>query len=174
MKKGNKSTFFTRRTIGITYILTFLSMGILSFPLFVSGLNIIQKKDFIFHRKEYKKIYTEIDSVNISHSKGATEIMTFTGHSKELDTYKTAIEFGTISWAKFNSFFYEENDKRYAYVWYSKKSEYAYPAREEETQFPLKEYLSENLELLPYWIMLFIISRICNIIIKKYQFKEEK
>lgn len=173
MKKDNKPTFFMGRIIGITYILTFLSVGFLSFPLIVATLNVLQQKDFIFNYKEFTKIYTEIDSVDIRHSKGASDIMTFDGYSKELDAHRTTIKFGTINLAKFNSFFYEENDKRYAYIWYRKESEYAYPARKEETQFPIKECLNEHLVLLPYWVILLITNRVCSIIIKRYRLKDK-
>lgn len=161
------NNLFIRKIIGYTYILTFLVMGILSFPMFVSSLNLIEWRDFIFYYEEYKKTYAEIDSINISHSRGATETMTFRGYSKDLNEYKTTIEFGTISFTKFNSYFYELDNKRYAYIWYRKESEYAYPAKKEEAQFPIKEYLNENLMLFPYWILSFIINRICRFIMKK-------
>ena len=52
-------------------------------------------------------------------------------------------------------------------VWYKKGSKYAYPTKETEKIFPVKRYIIKYLDLLPFWILCFLLNRIIKYIMDK-------
>ena len=157
-----------RRIIGISYLLSFLLIGIIAMPILANIFTLIQRNDILISPSSYQKKTILMDSIDFYRHK--SRAISPIGYAKELNNYKTKIIFEKNAQVEnFSDSSYFKNDKKnyMVQVWYKKGSKYAYPTKKTEKIFPVKRYIIRYLDLLPFWILCFLLNRIIKYIMDK-------
>ncbi|GIQ60062.1 hypothetical protein Flavo103_31980 [Flavobacterium collinsii] len=121
-------------------------------------------RDVITNYAKYGKKYIEIDSLTYMNTDG-NDNPRVDGYSKQLNNYKTIILFDKSS--NDSDYFGNENGPLKGFVWYRKGIDFAFPAKKEDTIFPVKEYIYKNLKIPLLWLFSIIIAFISYKISKK-------
>ena len=124
-----------RRIIGISYLLSFLLIGIIAMPILANIFTLIQRNDILISPSSYQKKTILMDSIDFYRHK--SRAISPIGYAKELNNYKTKIIFEKNAQVEnFSDSSYFKNDKK-------------------------------NLDLLPFWILCFLLNRIIKYIMDK-------
>lgn len=186
MNKNNKFLVLSYRIIRIIHAVALIGLVLVTFFLLAGIFNIVMNLDVVIHHSEYKKKEIVVDSMyystNFGYDLDGEAVFSAIGYSKELNNYNTKIDFGMTIMSTLSQYekplINEENDTiGYHYhikVWYRDNGNKAFLAKAEESQFPIKKRLKKELKLLPYWVILLIVSRICTVITKKYHPEKRK
>ncbi|WP_345144701.1 hypothetical protein [Flavobacterium ginsengiterrae] len=78
------------------------------------------------------------------------------GYSKQLNNYKTIILFNKNSNER--NYFKDEKGLLKGFVWHRKGVDFAFPAKKEDSVFPVKKYLRKNLKIPILWLFSIITS----------------
>ena len=162
----NNNYIYYRRWIRlIGAISTFFAL-IGFFPAIGDICTILYYSDIYTNQNKYQKKYVVVDSLTFTNTDG-NDRPRVDGYSKDLDNYKTII---LLNKSRDEEGKTDSIGNIHMYVWHRNGIDFAYPAKKEDENIPIKKIFYQKAFVPFFWILSIIITIVMYKIMKKSKF----